>query len=65
MFVQIWARNPKQVQMKTLPFLPAYGKRVFSAPMQTNVSEFALLKIQSKIAQIRVLPILTRQPNTH
>ena len=47
-------------------FARIWENMVFSAPTQTNFSEFALFQgHRSKIAQICVLPILTRKPNTN
>ena len=65
MFVKIWARNPKRVLMKFWTLLPAYGKKtVFSAPTQTKFEYLLFFKVhQIKIAQICLLPCLTRPAN--
>ena len=53
-FVQIWAHNPKRVQIQFCHFWPHVGENfVFSAPTQTNFEKSPLVKIyQSKSAQL-------------
>ena len=52
--------------MKFWHFCPHMGKKVFSAPTQTKFEYLLFFKVhQIKIAQICLLPCLTRPANTH
>ena len=65
-YVQTWSPTPKWVQMRSLLFLPAYGIcSVFCTYTNKFWKFYLYLKNQNKIAQICVLPILTRQPDRH
>ena len=60
--------QPETGANEVLTFLPAYGKKktVFSAPTQTKFEYLLFFKVhQIKIAQICLLPCLTRPANTH
>ena len=64
--VQIWAHNPKRVQMIFLTIFACMRNILCFLHLNKYLFNLPFFeRQQSKIAQVCVLPILTRQSNTH